>query len=60
MDINFGDKSIEEFILNLLEERQSLLENLTATQNRSSQILLKARAWRQEIIRLGGKDPGPP
>jgi hypothetical protein len=52
--------SLNDFLLRILSEKKALAANLTATQERSSQLLLKARDWRKKIIELGGEDPGPP
>jgi hypothetical protein len=52
--------SLNDFLLKVLEERRALRANMSLTQERSTQLLLKAREWRKKIVELGGEDPGPP
>ncbi len=54
------DQALKDFIREVLNENQAMARNLTSVQERSTELLLKARAWRKMIVDLGGADPGPP
>jgi hypothetical protein len=41
-------------------ELVQVYDNLRRTQERCTELALKARDWRKKIIALGGEDPGTP
>lgn len=47
-------------MLAVLIENKALNRNMSAVQERSTQLIDKARAWRKRLIELGDPDPGPP
>jgi hypothetical protein len=54
------DDSVKDLLILLLQENKTLNEEMRRVQGRCSELLLKARDWRQRMIGLGGDDPGPP
>jgi hypothetical protein len=59
-DASFKDEAILDLMRNILIENKVLNEALTHVQRRSTELIQKARAFRNKIIELGGQDPGLP
>ncbi len=51
---------VVELLRQSLNQNIVMGQNLTEIQNRSSELINKARDWRKKIIELGGEDPGSP
>jgi hypothetical protein len=52
--------SERDFLRKVLIDYDLMSKNLKSTQERSTQLINKAREWRKKIIALGGEDPGEP
>lgn len=54
------DLTVLQLLEKVLSENKTLQNNIQSTQDRSTILINKARAWRKKIIELGGEDPGEP